>query len=260
MILFAIKKRILTKHQPLNLCSLTKPSPSPGAPRSAPSRSRRPPRIPAASPSPAGKKQSPSSSTAHPAPQRRRDAPSRRGTPSASTDRPGDAAPSPATWSQHHRHRQPSRSSSRRPSPKSSSPGTVQQERRRDGDGEREKRRSDRITHSFSAPAHKPRTPARQQRPQLQPTPGEISARSRARLAVEALSAAPFQFCFWRENRTGARKPRKNTGERRPPADAAHQRKGEPLHFGLQRLSQISTQYHHHHTLTPKISSVARSV
>ena len=33
MILFVIKKRIFAKYQPLNLCSLTKPSPSPGAPQ-----------------------------------------------------------------------------------------------------------------------------------------------------------------------------------------------------------------------------------
>ena len=98
MILFAIKKRIFAKYQPLNLCSLTKPSPSPAAPQISAQPEPTPPRASPASPSPAGRSKAPAGARhaqrpgegeksqqerKHPAPRR----PARRRRPSPATRR-----------------------------------------------------------------------------------------------------------------------------------------------------------------------------
>lgn len=216
MILFVIKKRIFAKYQPLNLYSLTKPSPSPGAPQISAQPEPTPPRVSPASPSTAGEAK-PQQQHDTPSAQRGRRSPSRRGSTQHPADRPGDADPSPATRRQPSRHRQPVRSSQPPTVSKEQQPRHRPAETDGDRDGERERERSDRITHSFSASAHRRRTPAYRQRPQPQPTPGELDARSRPRLPPGLPAPPPFHFCFWRVCRTGARKPRKNTGERRPP-------------------------------------------
>lgn len=59
MILFVIKKRIFAKYQPLNLCSLTKHSPSPATPQISAQQEPTPPRVSPASPSTAGRSKAP---------------------------------------------------------------------------------------------------------------------------------------------------------------------------------------------------------
>lgn len=164
MILFAIKKRIFAKYQPLNLCSLTKPSPSPGAPQISAQQESTPPRVSPASPSTAGKAK----------PQQQHDTPSapeREKKPQQERKHPAPRRPARKRRPQPSDQEPPSRP---RPAVPISQPPTVskeQQPRHRpaetDGerDGEREGKRSDRITHSFSAVAHRRRTPARQERP-----------------------------------------------------------------------------------------------
>lgn len=160
---------------------------------------------------------------------------------------------------QHGREKQSPSSSTTRPAPRRRRRSPSRRDR--ETETERGKREGATASRTASAPQHIAPEPVTQQE---HPSPSRRLEKLTPAAVPESLpelpAPPPFQFCFWRENRTGAPKPRRNTEERRPPADAAHQRKGEPLHFGLQRLSQISTQYHHHHTLTPKISSVTRSV
>lgn len=138
-------------------------------PRSAPD--QRPARASTAqdtsgsSPGTAGRSKAPAAARHAQRPRDGEEAPAEERAPSTNADRPGDATPSPATRSRPRRHRQPVRSSQ---------PPTVSQEQQPrhrpaetdgDRDGERERGRSDRITHSFSASAHRRRTPARQERP-----------------------------------------------------------------------------------------------
>lgn len=153
MILFVIKKRIFAKYQPLNLCSLTKPSPSPGAPQISAQQEPTPPRASPASPSTAGEAKpqqehdTPSAPEREKKPQQERKHPAPTPTGPETPTQPSDqetAQPTPAS-----RPDLPSR----RPSPRSSSPGTVQ---RRQTETETERGRGDGATASrtASAPQH----------------------------------------------------------------------------------------------------------
>ena len=241
MILFVIKKRIFAKYQPLNLCSLTKPSPSPAAPQISAQPEPTPPRASPASPSPAGRSKTPAAARHAQRPREGEEAPAGEEAPSTPPTGPETPTPAQRPGDSPADTGQPSRSSQPPTVSKEQQPRQRPAETDGDRDGEREREGSDHSTHSFSASAHRRRTPARQERPQPQPTPGELDARSRPRLPAMTPSAAPFQFCFWRENRTGAPKPRRNTEERRPPADAAHQRKGGAFTF---RTSALITDKH----------------
>lgn len=259
-ILFAIKKRIFAKYQPLNLCSLTKPSPSPGAPQISAQQEPTPPRVSPASPSTAGRSKAPAAARHAQRPGDGEEAPAGEEAPSTPPTGP-ETPPQPSNQET----AQPTPAA--RPDPPAADrlPGAAapapSSRRDRETETERGKREGATASRTASAPQHIAPEPVTQQE---HPSPSRRLEKLTPAAVPESLpelpAPPPFQFCFWRENRTGAPKPRRNTEERRPPADAAHQRKGEPLHFGLQRLSQISTQYHHHHTLTPKISSVTRSV
>lgn len=260
MILFVVKKRILTKYHCLNLCNLTKPNPSPGAPQISGQPEPVPPRIPATSPSPARRSKAPAAARHTQRPRDGEEAPAEERAPSTNADRPGDATPAqrPGADPADTGSRSNLPAADRFPAAAAPAPSS---RRDRETETERGKREGATASRTASAPQHIAPEPVTQQE---HPSPSrrleKLTPAAVPESPPELPAPPPFQFCFWRENRTGARKTRKNTGEQRPPADAAHHRKGEPLHFGLQRLSQISTQYHHHHTLTPKISSVARSV
>ena len=148
---------------------------------------------------------------------------------------------------------------SRRPSPRSTSAGTVQR-RQTETETERGRGKGATASRTASAPQHigTERPPDRSgqatadawrgQRPQPSQTPAKIP------------SAAAVSILLLERKQNRSTKSPKKHGRTAAPADAARHRTGEPLHFKLQRLSQISTQYHHRHTLTSKISSVARSV
>ena len=216
MILFAIKKRIFAKYQPLNLCSLTKPSPSPGAPQISAQQEPTPPMVSPASPSPAGRSKTPAAARHAQRPREGEEAPAGEEAPSTPPTGPETPTPAQRPGDSPADTGQPSRSSQPPTVSKEQQPRQRPAETDGDRDGEREREGSDHSTHSFSASAHRRRTPARQERPQPQPTPGELDARSRPRLPPGLPAPPPSQFCFWRVCRTGARKARKNTGEQQP--------------------------------------------
>lgn len=133
----------------MNLYSLTKPSPSPGAPQISAQPEPTPPRASPASPSPAGRSKAPAGARHAQRP----------------ADRPGDADPAQRPGDSPADTGQPSRSSQPPTVSKEQQPRHRPAETDGDRDGERERGRSDRTTHSFSASAHRRRTPARQERP-----------------------------------------------------------------------------------------------
>ena len=153
MILFVIKKRIFAKYQPLNLCSLTKPSPSPGAPQISAQQEPTPPMVSPASPSPAGRSKTPAAARHAQRPREGEEAPA--GEEAPSTPPTGPETP---TQPSDQETAQPTPASrpdlpSRRPSPRSSSPGTVQR-RQTETETERGREKGATTARTASAPQH----------------------------------------------------------------------------------------------------------
>ena len=165
MILFVIKKRIFAKYQPLNLCSLTKPSPSPAAPQISAQQEPTPPMVSPASPSPAGRSKTPAAARHAQRPREGEEAPAGEEAPSTPPTGPETPTPAQRPGDSPADTGQPSRSSQPPTVSKEQQPRQRPAETDGDRDGEREREGSDHSTHSFSASAHRRRTPAHRQRP-----------------------------------------------------------------------------------------------
>ena len=153
MILFVIKKRIFAKYQPLNLCSLTKPSPSPAAPQISAQQEPTPPMVSPASPSPAGRSKTPAAARHTQRPGDGEEAPAGEEAPNTPPTGPETPTPAQRPGDSPANHGQPSRSPSRRPSPRNSSPGSVQR-KQTETETERGREKGATTARTASAPQH----------------------------------------------------------------------------------------------------------